>query len=158
MKTSKWFAITLAAAVTVGGLYTVHARPAGPAAPGPFAGKLRERLKEKLALTDEQVSQIKEQVKSEKDALKSLMTRLHEARTALRAEIQNADATETSIREAAAKLAVVQADLAVERHKLHGKISPILTDEQREKLNRFHDGMDRFRERAIDRAQERLAE
>src|SRR5215216_5484990 len=123
MRTSKWFALTLAAAVAAGGLFTLHARPIDGAGPHQrAAGKLRERVKDKLGLTDEQVTQIKAELKGEKDAIKSLLTRMHDARTALRAEIQKPDATEASVRDAAAKVAAVESDLAVERLKLHGKI------------------------------------
>jgi Spy/CpxP family protein refolding chaperone len=83
---------------------------------------------------------------------------MHDARVALRTEIQKPDASEASVREAATKLAAVEADLAVERMKLHGKISPILTAEQREKLSEFQAGVDQFVDRLIDRAHKRLGE
>jgi len=159
MKIVKAFSLTLAAALAVGGLSTLATNAAETPAPnGPLHGQLRERIKGKLGLTDDQIAQIKTQLKSEKDNISSLMTRLHDAHGALRVEIQKSDATETSVREAAAKLAAVESDLAVERLKLHGKISPILTDEQRAKLGQFEAGVDRLVNHAINRVHERLSE
>jgi Spy/CpxP family protein refolding chaperone len=149
MKTFNCFA-ALAAALLAGGL-TASPLPAAnaPAPDGPLHGALREKIKEKLGLTDDQVAQIKTQLKSERENITSLLTRLHDARTAVRDAVQKPDATETSVREAAAKLAAAQSDLAVERFKLRGKIDPILTPEQREKLTQFRAGLDRLARRAI---------
>jgi Spy/CpxP family protein refolding chaperone len=158
MKTFKWLALTLAVALSAGGVFVLTSRAAEAAAQRPLAGKLRERAKEKLGLTDSQIGQIKQQLKSEKDNITTLLTRLHDARATLRAEIQKTDASETSVREAAAKLSAVESDLAVERLKLHGKISPILTADQREKLSQLQAGLDLLVSRAIERADKKLAE
>ncbi len=160
MKTSKWLIITLAAALTAGGFiaYTAHAAEKNVALQRPFRGRLLERAKEKLGLTDEQAAQIKAVLKSEKDNITSLLTRLHDARAGLRGAIQASGATEASVRVAAAKVAAVQADMAVERLKLHGKISAILTAEQQAKISEFHSRVDEFMDGAIDRIGKRLAE
>jgi len=157
MRTAKWFALTLAAGIATGGLLTLSARAAESApAHGLRNGALRERLKQKLGLTDDQVAQIKEQLKSEKDTLKPLLTRMHDARVALREEISKPDATEASVRAAVAKVSSVEADLAVERLKLRGKISPILTAEQREKLAELRKNLDKLGGHLIERARKRL--
>lgn len=161
MKTSKWFGLTLAAAVSAGGLFIFNAHAASPLALKSRAqerGRLVERVKEKLGLNDEQCAQIKSVLKADKDTITGLAKRMHDARTDLRAAIQASDATEASVRAASAKVAAVQVDLAVERFKLHGKISPILTDEQREKLSEFQARVDDFVDTAINRIGERLAE
>jgi len=159
MKTSKWLVVTVAAALAAGGLFTLNSRAANHAAsPGRARGHLLERAKEKLGLSDEQVAQIKGIFKADKDGLTSLMTRLHEARAGLRSAIQAADATEASVRAASTKVAAVEADLAVERLTLFGKISPILTAEQRGKLGELQARMDDFVDGLINRVGERLAE
>ena len=159
MKTNNLFPITLAAALAVGGFIALETQAAGNGpAHRPFRGRLLERAKDKLDLTDEQITQIKAVLKSEKDNIKSLLTRLHEARAELREAIRAADATEASVRVAAARVAAVEADVAVQRMKTHGKISPILTDQQREKISRFQSRMEEVRDSAIDRIGERLAE
>ena len=55
-------------------------------------------------------------------------------------------------------MAAVEADLAVEQLKLHGKVSPILTDEQRKVLAEIEARLDDFVTDAIGRLGERLAE
>ena len=119
-------------------------------------GQFLERAKEKLGLTDEQAAQIKTVLVGEKETLKGLVVKLHEARTGLREAIQASEATEASVRAASAKVAAVEADLAVERLKLFGKISPILTEEQRAKVKEFQSRIDDFMDGAIDRLGERL--
>ena len=69
--------------------------------------------------------------------LAGLSGQLHDARQNLRAAIQASDANETTVRAASAKVASAEADLAVERMKLYGKIAPILTDEQRRQITDF---------------------
>ena len=159
MKTLKYAAIAVVMFLAAGSLFLLNSRAAQSAVgDGPPNGKLRERIKQKLNLTDDQVAQIKSQLKFEKDNLKSLLTRLHDTRIQLSAEIQKPDASETSVREAAARLSAVESDLAVERLKLYSKINPILTADQRAKLAQFEVGIDQFFERAISRMGTRLSE
>jgi len=159
MKTLKYVAFSVVAALAIGGVLALNSRAAEAAAPEhPLAAKLRERVKEKLNLTEDQIAQIKGQLKSEKNNITSLLTRLHDARAQLRAEIQKPDASETSVREAAAKLSVVESDLAVERLKLHNKISSLLTADQREKLAQFETVLDRIVERVISNVDTKLSE
>jgi Spy/CpxP family protein refolding chaperone len=159
MKTKSLLVLSLAAALVAGG-FTVLNAPAANATgrPGAGHGRLLERAKEKLGLTDEQAAQIKAILKSEKENLTGLMTRLHDVRSGLREAIRSANATEASVRSASAKVAAVEADLAVERLKLYGKISPILTDDQRAKLADLAQRMDELVDSVIARAGERLAE
>jgi len=61
------------------------------------------------------------------------------------------------VRAASARVAEVQADLAVERAKLHGRISPILNAEQLSRLKVFQQKVDEFLDRIIETVGERLA-
>ncbi len=158
MKTSKkWLLITLAAALGAGGLFAfkTHAaeRSSGTRA---MRGQFLERAKEKLGLTADQVSQIKALLLAEKDSLQGTITKLHDTRVGLREAIQAPDATESSVRAASAKVAAVEADLAVERLKLFGKISPILTEKQRDQVKEFQSKIDEFVDGAINRLGDRL--
>jgi Spy/CpxP family protein refolding chaperone len=90
--------------------------------------------------------------------MKDLASRLREARFELREAIQSAEATEQSVRAVAAKLADVQADAAVERMKLHGKISPILTAKQHEKIARLQSRLNEARRNAMNRIARRLSQ
>jgi len=147
----------VAAALAVGGLTLLKAHAAErPLAQNAGHGRLLERAKQKLGLTDEQVAQIKTELGAEKETLKGLLTRLHEARVGLRDAIHSSDATDSSVREAAAKVGAVHSDLAVERLKLYRRLSPILTEDQREKVKEFESHVDEFVDRAIERLGDRL--
>lgn len=156
MKKTHWFSIALAAAVFAGGYLpqTSIARDAASHRPL-FRGLLIESA---LGLTDQQTTQIRAILKAEKDTLTHLLTRLHEARIGLRQAIRAPGATEASVRAASAKVAAVASDLAVERFKLHGKINPILTDEQRSKIAAWEQRLDDFIDNVINRVGQRLAE
>jgi len=159
VKTSRWFPITVAAALCAGGLIMsqTQAAEAGTSSQ-PFGGQLLKRIKENMALTDTQISQIKNVLKPEKDNLASLAKQLHEARSGMRQAIRASDATEASVRAAAAKVAAAQSDMAVERMKLYSQISPILTAEQKEKLAQFESRVDAAVEAGIERISDNIAE
>jgi Spy/CpxP family protein refolding chaperone len=151
MKTSKLFALIAAAAFTVVGLSTTKSPAAddSAAAATPLRGQILQRIAEKLNLTADQKSQIKTILAGEKDTLQNQLGQLHDARKSLRAAIQSADANENSVRAASAKVASVESDLAVERMKLFGKISPVLTDEQRQQISDLTQRADDFMDNAI---------
>jgi len=149
----------MAAALTVGGLtvLTSHAANAG-GAERPMRAKLLQRGKEKLGITDEQARQIKAVVKADKENIKGLVATLHDARSTMREAIRASDANETSVRAASAKVAAIEADVAVERMKLFAKISPILTEEQRKQLAGIQARVDEFVDNAINNMGETLAD
>jgi protein CpxP len=160
MKT-KIILLLAAAALCAGSLITWQAN----AAPRPLhraeAGQphpILARIADRLELTADQKSQIRAVLKAEKDTLASLITQLHDARKSLRETILSKNATEDSIRTASAKVAAVEADMAVERVKLRKQISPILTEEQRAKAAEMAARLDDFVTDAIGRIGERLAE
>ena len=157
MKMSKLLVITLAAGLGAGGLCVFNTHAAERAgAQRAFHGRLLEKAREKLGLTDEQVGKIKTELKGEKETLKGLISRLHDARVGVREAIQASDANESSVRAASAKAAAAEADLAVERLKVYGRISPILTPEQLEKVHEFQARMDDFLDNAIGHLGDRL--
>ena len=155
MKT--WITLTLAAAVAAGGYVTSRAAEESTSST-PAHNRILQQVKEKLDLSDEQLAQIRGVLKSDRSNLTDLLTRFHAARKDLRTAIRNDNATEASVRTASARVAAVEADFAVERLRLYGKISPILTDAQREKLSQLLAGLDDAVDRIIQRASARLAE
>ena len=157
MRTSTWFIFALAAALTAGGVMTTWAGepPTGRGRPGRPA---LARAAEELGLTREQIADIKAALADVKGAVTKLLSRLREARKSLREAIHDANATESSVRAAAKKVGEVEADLAVERFKVYGRLNPILTAEQRDKLKQFEGRMDDFVDGAIKRMGERRAE
>ena len=117
----------------------------------PGHGRLLERISRKLELTDSQKVQIKTAWDSEKGTLVPLLKQWHDARRQLRDAIHASDASESAVRAAAANVASVDADLAVARMKLYGKMAPILTAEQRQKVAAFEQRLDDAAERAFAR-------
>lgn len=152
MKISKLLGFTMAAALCIGGLTTFTCKAAEDSPSGrPARGRIFERLKEKLGLTEDQVAQIKAELAPEKETIKNLILRLHDARVGVREAIHAPSANETSVRAAAAKVGVAEADLAVERLKLYGRLNPILTDEQRQTVKQFEARIDEWMENAVNR-------
>jgi len=141
---------TLAAALAACGLAATKTYAENAEAPSP-TGKVFQRIAEKLSLTDDQKAQFKTILAEEKDILKPLLTALHDARKNLRTAMHAGDASESSVRAASAKVATAEADLAVERMKLYGKIAPVLTDEQRQKITELEQRVDDFADKVIAR-------
>jgi len=149
----KWkILLPIVAVVAIaGGLLIARAQPANRNA-GVFGrGSVLAKVANQLQLTDEQRTQIKGILAAEKDPLVSLLTQLHAARIQLRTAIQAGNATEASVRAAAAGVAAVEADLAVERLKLHGAIYPLLTPAQQQKAAELEAKADTFVDGIIDR-------
>lgn len=148
----KILACSLAAALAACGLTatqafavdTVDTAAAGnvPAAV-PAHGRPLQRIFQQLNLTGDQRIQIKAVFADEKDTLRPLVSALREARQDLRAAIRADDANEAAVRAASAKVAAAEADLAVERMKIYGKIAPILTGAQRQQLASLQQRADR---------------
>jgi len=160
MKTNKLLIFATAGAIIAGGLTAakLFAADNSTAAAMPLRGQILRRIAQKLNLTDDQKSQIKTILAGEKDTLKTLLAQLHDARKNLRATIQAPDANEASVRAASAKVAAVEADLAVERMKIFAKIAPVLTDEQRRQISDLEQRADDFADSAIARIGDGLAQ
>lgn len=148
---SKIVICALAAAIAAGGFIATRAFAADDSASAPARGHFLQRIADKLNLTADQRTQIKAVIVGEKDTLAPLLSTLHDTRKNLRSAIRASDASEASVRAASAKVAAAEADLAVERMKLYGKIAPILTDGQRQQLADLQQHADEFVDNAIAR-------
>lgn len=142
---------TLAAAVAAGAFTATRLFAAGTADAPPARGHFLQRVADKLHLTGDQRTQIKAVLAGEKNTLTPLLATLHESRKNLHAAIRADDANESSVRAASAQVAAAEADLAVERMKLHGKIAPVLTDAQRQQLAGLQQRADDFVDGMITR-------
>lgn len=87
-----------------------------------------------LNLTDAQRDQVKAIADSHRDEWKALGDRGRAAHEALQAAISADAVNESVIREKAAEVAAVEADLAVARAKAHAEVVQLLTSEQKTKL------------------------
>ena len=139
--------------MNLGGWLTTPSLAADTAAPA--NGRFIQRLAQRLNLTDDQKARIKTVLQAEKATLTPLVGQLHAARKNLRTAIRASDANETSVRAASARVAEAEADLAVERMKIYGKIVPILTGEQRRQISDGERHADVLADPAIARADER---
>jgi Spy/CpxP family protein refolding chaperone len=148
---NKLLLLPLAAALLAGGFIATKTHAATDDSAPPARGRIFQRIAEKLDLNDDQQVKIKSVLADESDTLKPLLTSLHDSRKSLREAIRAKDATEASVRAASAKVAGVEADMAVERMKLFGKISPILTEEQRQQAADLQARADDFVDSAIAR-------
>lgn len=93
----------------------------------------RMRLGERLGLTEEQRGKIKTVLESHKTELQPLMENMMTERKALRELIHADKVDESAIRAQVAKIAAVEADLAVARAKMAKEIEPLLTAEQKQR-------------------------
>ena len=139
----------IAAGFLVVGGFTSHLIEADNASSPLPHGRIFQRIADRLNLTTDQRTQVKAILAGDKDTLRALLGQLHDARINLRTAIRAADANESSVRAAAAKVAGVEADLAVERMKLYGKIAPILTDDQRQRMSELEQTADEFVDNVI---------
>jgi Spy/CpxP family protein refolding chaperone len=163
MKLAKWAAMVAAAGIAAGGIVVVRARAAEGAQLGAVletggARGLSGRVAQELDLTKDERKQIRSVLASDRDKIVTLVTAVHDARINLRQTIRTAGVTEIQVRDASAKVASAESDLAVERSVLYGKISPILTAEQLTKLSDLQERADEAVDGAIGVLGRRLAE
>jgi Spy/CpxP family protein refolding chaperone len=126
-------------------------RGGGPGG-GPF-GMMGPELR-MLDLTDAQRQQVRAAFDAHKDELKAIGDRMQTARKALQDAITADGFDETTIRTKAAEVALVDADAAVLRAKMHAAVIAVLTPEQQQKAkelrgqmeNRMKGGRERMRQ------------
>ena len=93
------------------------------------------------SLSDSQKSEIKSVLRSRAEEIKAQMQAAASARRALHDAVMAQPLDEAAIRVCAEELGRVHADGAVLFARLLTQIEPILTEEQRGKIQRFHDRM-----------------
>ena len=123
------------------------AGPFGPGAPGRRGFEAGFALGQ-LNLSDAQKQQVQSIVQQHRQQLQPVMQRLQQAMQAQRAAVNQVPVNEAAVRQAAAALASVEADMAVEQARLHADIFNVLTVEQQDKAKQLE-------QQAQARAQER---
>uniref|UniRef100_A0A832A2H1 Periplasmic heavy metal sensor n=1 Tax=Desulfacinum infernum TaxID=35837 RepID=A0A832A2H1_9BACT len=108
--------------------------------PGPFGGEgtgmffqFLERVVE-LKLTPEQQEKILTVLKKHRTEFQETLTKLADAHRKLNDTIAQDNATEAAVREAHKAAAAAQEDLAVLRAKVRREVMPLLTEEQKAKV------------------------
>jgi len=142
-------------AVMAGGAVTIFAQgrpgrgagalgPGGPGGRGFAAGFALGQLD----LSDAQKQQARDIMQRHRQQSQPVMDRLQQAMQAQRAAINAVPVNEAAVRQAAAALAAVEADMAVDQARMHADIFSILTVEQQEKAKQLEaQGQARAQER-----------
>jgi len=108
-----------------------------------------------LDLTDAQRTQVQQLVERHRAEVRPLVERLRTATETQRQAMEVVPADEGRIRTAMEQLAQVQADLAVQRARLHSEIVALLTPEQQQRLAQLRaEGAARMQQRR-ERLQQR---
>ncbi len=127
----------LAAGGMIAGRLAAGVMPEGPSADR-FAPHMFRHMARVLDLTDDQKSKIKAVLRTHATEIEAQMTAGATARGALRDTIIAQPVDEASIRAKAAELGRVQGDGAVLFAKIRTEVDPILTAEQKDKLQSLH--------------------
>ncbi len=125
----------------------------GPGAGGGPGGMLRGLRG--LDLTDTQREQVQAAVKAHEEAFKAMRTRARTAHQALHEATVAVPFDEASIRQRAADVAIVDADSAVLRARVHADVWALLTPEQQQKAAALRAEMQRRGDTLRDRIDER---
>jgi protein CpxP len=139
-------------ALMAGGAVAIFAqggagRGAGPFGPGGRGFAAGFALGQ-LDLSDAQKQQVRDIMQRHRQQSQPVMQRLQQAMQAQRAAINAVPVNEAAVRQAAAALAAVQADMAVNQARMHADIFSILTVEQQEKAKQLEaQGQARAQER-----------
>lgn len=136
-------AVVLAAAATLGSTLVMAAGGGGA------MGEIRERIHDRLVrlgISSDQRDQIREVLRSFMPEVGPLVKQSIQEHRALREVIRATPVNEAAIRAQAAKVAAVDADLAVKRALMVEKLRPILTPAQLREIgqmeDQFHSRMD----------------
>lgn len=149
-------AVSAVALVAIVGSAMVFAQGPGPRGPGGRVGfdfgnglPLRQ-----LSLTEAQRTQVQQLVQKHREGSRALMESMGKAREAQRQAMDAIPINESAIRSAAAAVAEVEADLAVQRAQLQNEIFNLLTPDQQQQLQKIRaDREARMKERMQQRSQ-----
>ena len=131
----------LAAAATLFAGYPAHASAEGRGQE--HRGHPEMALLKKLDLSPAQKQQAKEIFRTQRSQIKPVIQQMAAERRALRNIVQADAIDEQAIRTQAARVAAVQADLAVQRAHLFHDLRGILTPEQLQKFKELQAKMDK---------------
>ena len=134
----RYICAALAAALLAPGLLTVSARAQDDAPPPEQsehqdAGKMADRMKEKLALTDDQAAKLKDAMKAHGDAMKPIGQQLKDGIKKLAGQIKS-KATDADIQASLDSLKTARKAMADEQEKFHDGLAAFLTPTQQAKM------------------------
>ena len=140
-RVQKLMTSVVVAALMAGGGAALYAQGRGGPGrgAGPFAGRgfAHGFALGQLDLSDAQKQQVRDITQRHRQAMQPVMQRMQQAMMAERAAVEAIPVNEAAVRAAAQDVATVQADLAVDRARLHSDIFSILTVEQQAKAKQL---------------------
>jgi Spy/CpxP family protein refolding chaperone len=131
----------LAVLILVPGVVLAQGWGRGPHGPGEPGERHMERVLERLDLTDEQRAELEQKLPQFRETIQPSMDQLREARSGLNDLIHADQLDEGAIRQAAAEMAEIEADVAVARAQHFQEMRQILTPEQLEELQQMRQQM-----------------
>lgn len=131
----------LAVLILIPGLVLAQGWGRGPHGPGEPGERHMGRVFERLDLTEEQRAELEQKLPQFREAIQPSMERLREARSSLNDLIHAEQLDENAIRQAAADVAEIEADVAVARAQHFQQMRQILTPEQLEELQQMRKQM-----------------
>ena len=120
-----------------------------PGAHSDFGPRTFSRIARALDLSDDQKSQVKAVLKTHASEIETQIKASATARRAVHAAVLAQPLDEAAIRAAAQTLGQVHADGAVLFAKIRAEVQPILTEEQRAKIQKLHERMGNRAESAV---------
>lgn len=151
-------AAAAAAALLAGGVWT------GRLVADPVAGhgqrsveRIFNHLADRLDLSDSQRSQVREILKSHKSAILALLRARRDAHRALHAAMWASPLDEGAIRAKAEELGRVEGDGAALLAEIRSEIWPVLNDEQKTRVDAFHEHLSHKGDRMIASVEEFLS-
>jgi Spy/CpxP family protein refolding chaperone len=144
------------AAATVIGCFAYIAH-AGTTEATPARGRIAERLVA-LGVTDQQKAEVKTVLRKHQPTVQPLVKQLVTERRALRNTIRAETIDESAVRAEAAKVASLEADLAMQRAHLSHDIRAVLTPDQIQKLKDMQVDFDVRIDGFLHRVAKRIAE
>jgi protein CpxP len=122
----------------------------------PMKGQHFARMATELGLSAQQKTDIKAIFQKNRAQFQPLLKQMVAERHALRTLIQADVIDEAAIRAQSARVAAIQADLAVQRAHMGQEVRKLLTPEQIQKLKEFQTRMDEHRGKAGSRPMKRI--
>lgn len=154
--TKALIAAGVVAALTVGGFFAFLAH-ADTNEGGPAKGRFAQKLAQ-LGVTDDQKTQVKAILRNHQPTAGPLIKQVVTERRALRDAIRAETIDEAAIRAQAAKVASLEADLAVQRAHVAHEIRAVLTPGQWQKLKDMQIDVDARVDGFLQRIANRIAE
>jgi len=156
MKTAIRTAVAVVATAAAIGMIPVKASAFMGEDGAPPAGRHFKKMAAELGLTSQQKQEIKAVFKKNQPEAQPQRQQLMTERRALRSLVQADTIDEAAIRAQSAKVAAIEADLAVERAHVAQQVRGILSPEQLRKFKELQAKRDRKMEEFRSRASERI--